>query len=110
MKVSSQMVMLGVCPARAMMARMTSIAGGIAQGMDDAAMAVAAFARQGQVAVFLVEMGAPADQVVDLLGASRTTISTMSRWHKPPPAVSVSSMWFSKRSSGDKTPAMPPWA
>ncbi len=42
-------------------------AGGVAQGVDDAAMAVAAFARQGEVAVFLVEMGAPADQVVDLV-------------------------------------------
>ena len=30
--------------------------------------------------------------------------------HNPPPAVSVSSMWFSKRSSGARTPAIPPWA
>ena len=43
-------------------------AGGVAEGVDDAAMAVAALARQGQLAVFLVEVRAAADQVVDLLG------------------------------------------
>ena len=44
------------------------VAGGVAEGMDDAAMAVAAFARQGELAVLLVEVGAPVDQVVDLVG------------------------------------------
>ena len=87
------------------------VAGGVAEGMDDAAMAVAAFARQGELAVFLVELRAPADQVVDLLRRladdhlddcrGRTARRRRS---------SVSSMWFSKRSSGDSTPAMPPWA
>src|SRR5581483_9957063 len=45
------------------------IAGGIAERMDDAAMAMAALARQRQAAIFLVELRAPADQVVDLPGS-----------------------------------------
>ena len=44
------------------------VAGGVAQGVDDAAVAVAALAGQGQLAVFLVELRAPVDQVVDLVG------------------------------------------
>ena len=43
-------------------------------------------------------------------GASRTTESTTSSWHSPPPAVSVSATWLSKRSSGSTTPAIPPCA
>ncbi len=41
-------------------------AGGVAECMDDAAMAVAPFARQGEMALFLVEMRAPVDQGRDL--------------------------------------------
>ena len=42
-------------------------AGGVPQGVNDAAMAVPAFARQGEMAFLLVELGAEADQVADLL-------------------------------------------
>ena len=41
--------------------------GGVAQGMDDAAVAVTALARQRDLAALLVEVGAPMDQVGDLL-------------------------------------------
>ena len=41
------------------------LAGGVAQGMDDAVMAVAPFAAQRQCASLLVEVRAPADQLVD---------------------------------------------
>ena len=43
-------------------------------------------------------------------GASWTTISTTARSHSPSPATSVSSTWLSKWSSGERTPAIPPWA
>ena len=86
-------------------------AGGVAQGVDDAAMAVAALARQGELAVLLVELRAPANQVVDLLRRLADDhlddVAVAQARRRP---SSVSSMWFSKRSSGDSTPAMPPWA
>ena len=43
------------------------LAGGVAQGMDDAVVAVAAFASQGQLSAGLVELGAPGDQFLDPL-------------------------------------------
>ena len=39
---------------------------GVAQGVHDAAMAVAAFTRQRQVSLFLIEVRTPADQIADL--------------------------------------------
>ena len=43
------------------------LAGGVAQGVDDAVMAVAAFAAEQQIAVFLViEHRAPFDQLADV--------------------------------------------
>ena len=44
------------------------VAGGVAQGVNDTAMAMAAFARQGKFAVFEVEYRPEADQIVDLVG------------------------------------------
>src|SRR5205823_9094002 len=41
---------------------------GVAESMDDAAVTVAALARQSELAVLHVEARAEADQVVDLLG------------------------------------------
>ena len=41
---------------------------GVAQGVDDPAMTVPSFARQGQMSFFLIEVCAPANQVVDLFG------------------------------------------
>ena len=111
MKVSSQRVTFGALRARGDDGPHDLEAGGVAQGVDDAAVAVAALAGQGELAVLQVELGAPADQVVDLRPGPRgRPVSTTSRSHSPAPATSVSSMWFSKRSSGDSTPAMPPWA
>ena len=43
------------------------VAGRVAQRVDDAAMAVAAFAAQEQLAVLDVELRAPVDQLLDLL-------------------------------------------
>ena len=43
-------------------------AGGIAQGVDDPRMRMAPFAGQGHLAVDLVEVGAPGDQLVDPRG------------------------------------------
>ena len=88
MKVSSQKVTFGALLGAGDDGPHHLEAGGVAQGVNDAAMAVAAFARQGEMAFFLVEMRAPADQVVDLLAAPRgPPVSTMSRSHRPPPAV-----------------------
>ena len=67
-KVSSQSVTFGVCVRLRADGPHDLEAGRVAQGMHDAAMAVAAFARQGDLAFFLVEMRAPADQVIDLIG------------------------------------------
>ena len=47
------------------------LAGGVAQGMHDAMMAVAAFAAQSQLAGCSIEAGAPIDQFVNALAALR---------------------------------------
>ena len=44
------------------------VAGRVAERVDDAAMAVAALAAQQQVAVLDVELRAPGDQLLDVLG------------------------------------------
>src|SRR5262249_37763398 len=44
------------------------VAGGVAQGVDDAAVAVAALARPGELAILPVAGPAPADHVADLSG------------------------------------------
>ena len=44
------------------------LAGGVAEGVDDAVVAMAAFAAQGEAAGFEVEMRAPFDQFADPLG------------------------------------------
>ena len=85
-------------------------AGRVAQRVDDPGVRMAPFAAQGDVAVDLVEVRAPVDQLADPAGASRTTISTTSGSQSPLPAASVSAMWSSNRSSGSSTPAIPPWA
>lgn len=43
--------------------------GGVALGMEDSVFAVAGFARVEQVAVGLIESGAPIDEVLDMLGS-----------------------------------------
>jgi len=65
--------------------------GGVAEGVDDPPVAVPAFPGEGERPVLLVELGAPVDQLLDLVRASRTTSSTTSRSHSPSPATSVSS-------------------
>ena len=45
------------------------LAGGVAQGMGHAAMAVPPFLRQRQLAVFDVEVGPPLDQLLNPLGS-----------------------------------------
>ena len=71
MKVWSQMVTFGALLGAVDDGPHHLEAGGVAEGVDDAAMAVAALAGQGELAVFLVELRAPADQVVDLVAALR---------------------------------------
>ena len=44
------------------------LAGGVAQGVDDAVVAVAPFAAQGQLAGLFVEAGSPLDQLADARG------------------------------------------
>ena len=60
--------MFGVCRALGDDGPHHFMAGRVAQGMNDAAMAMATFARQGELAVLLVEIRPKADQIVDLLG------------------------------------------
>ena len=86
------------------------LAGGVAQGVDDAVVAVAAFAAQGQAACLLVEVRSPADQFVDPRRRFAHHHLHDGRIAQIAAGASVSAMWSSKRSSGSITPAMPPWA
>ena len=63
------------------------LAGGVAQGVDDAVVAVPAFAAQRQRADSLRRSCVP-QSISSLMraGASRTTISTTARSHSSPPA------------------------
>ena len=83
---------------------------GVAQRMHDSRVRVAALARECDAAILLVEPRAPANQLGNPPGTSRTTIATTSGSHSPLPAARVSAMWSSKQSSGSSTPAIPPCA
>ena len=80
-------------------------------GVDHPPVGMAALPAQ-IVAVFLVQSKwAPMSiNSRTRAGPWRTTNSTMSGWDRPSPVVRVSLMWYSKRSSGPRTAAMPPWA
>ena len=87
------------------------LAGGVAQGMDDAVVAVPPFAAQRQLPASSSKCAPQCDQLAnplrrfadDHLDDSPDRTSRRRR-------ASVSATWFSKRSSGSSTPAMPPWA
>ena len=83
------------CARRARAARAGSRAGGVL-GVDDAARGVAALAAEVELPVVAVEADAQlVGEARMCSGPSRTQISTTSRWHRPSPARSVSSMWAS---------------
>ena len=86
------------------------LAGGVAQGVDDAVVAVAPFAPQRQAARFLVEVRAPGDQLVDLrrrLADHHLDDVRIAQAAAGGERVGDVVLEAILRSS---TPAMPPWA
>jgi hypothetical protein len=87
-------------------------AGGVG-GMDDAAVAMAAF--PGEVELVLVVAvpgeGHPlGDQPLPPTAPALDHEATASSWQRPPPATWVSRMWSSRESEPSRTAAIPPWA
>ena len=107
----SSSVMLGCCRTLSGQGRLHGSAGGVG-GMDDAAVAVAAFA--GQVvasgSVVAGEWHALLDQPFDRGPAVFDDETGGVASHSPAPAIRVSWMWASIESSPSSTAAMPPWA
>ena len=66
MNVSSQMVTCSAALALSDDRPHDLVAGGVAEGVDDPPVAVPALPGEGQVAVLLVELGAPVDELFDL--------------------------------------------
>ena len=86
------------------------VAGRVAQGVDDAGVAVAPFAAERDAAGLLVEVRAPLDQLLDPLGGlADDHLDDLGVAERAAGDERVG-MWSSKRSSGSSTPAMPPWA
>ena len=88
MKVFSQISTFGSCAGALDHGPHDFLAGGVAQGVDDAVVAVAPFAPQGQRARLLIEVRAPVDQLAGSAPGPRGRPSRRPpRSHSAPPAV-----------------------